>query len=263
MARLAIQVLAISRRHAVPKIQSAWFAQAPEFERWDRGGGNVHRLARVDPSVVVEISGVVHAGATIGESSHVGSGCIVGPDVCIGSSVVLRYNVVLQNCSIGDFCTLHSGVCVGQDGFGFTYDSNNSIVKKPQELRVKIGNSVEIGANSSIDRGSWRDTVIGDNTKLDNLVQIGHNVVIGCDCMICGQVGIAGSCTLGDNVVLGGQAGVADHIEIASKVRIAAKSGVTSNITEPGDYAGFPAVPVKQWRESVVASRRLCDKHPK
>ncbi|XP_024515026.1 probable UDP-3-O-acylglucosamine N-acyltransferase 2, mitochondrial isoform X2 [Selaginella moellendorffii] len=195
MGRLAIQMLAISRRHAVPKIQSAWFAQAPEFERWDRGGGNVHRLARVDPSVVVEIGGVVHAGATIGESSHVGSGCIVGPDVCIGSSVVLRYNVVLQNCSIGDFCTLHSGVCVGQDGFGFTYDSNNSIVKKPQELRVKIGNSVEIGANSSIDRGSWRDTVIGDNTKLDNLVQIGHNVVIGCNCMICGQVGIAGSCT--------------------------------------------------------------------
>ncbi|EFJ09514.1 hypothetical protein SELMODRAFT_447658 [Selaginella moellendorffii] len=222
MARLAIQVLAISRRHAVPKIQSAWFAQAPEFERWDRGGGNVHRLARVDPSVVVEISGVVHAGATIGIT---------------WCCKTVRLEIFAPSIAV------------------FAWDK--------MELRVKIGNSVEIGANSSIDRGSWRDTVIGDNTKLDNLVQIGHNVVIGCDCMICGQVGIAGSCTLGDNVVLGGQAGVADHIEIASKVRIAAKSGVTSNITEPGDYAGFPAVPVKQWRESVVASRRLCDKHPK
>ncbi|EFJ35884.1 hypothetical protein SELMODRAFT_404190 [Selaginella moellendorffii] len=201
MGRLAIQMLAISRRHAVPKIQSAWFAQAPEFERWDRGGGNVHRLARVDPSVVVEIGGVVHAGATIGIT---------------WCCKTVRLEIFAPSIAV------------------FAWDK--------MELRVKIGNSVEIGANSSIDRGSWRDTVIGDNTKLDNLVQIGHNVVIGCNCMICGQVGIAGSCTLGDNVVLGGQAGVADHIEIASKVRIAAKSGVTSNITEPGDYAGFPAV---------------------
>ncbi|XP_024518971.1 probable UDP-3-O-acylglucosamine N-acyltransferase 2, mitochondrial isoform X3 [Selaginella moellendorffii] len=240
MARLAIQVLAISRRHAVPKIQSAWFAQAPEFERWDRGGGNVHRLARVDPSVVVEISGVVHAGATIGITWCCKT---VRLEIFAPSIAVFAWDkMVLDSLTTQTIALSRS---------------------PRKELRVKIGNSVEIGANSSIDRGSWRDTVIGDNTKLDNLVQIGHNVVIGCDCMICGQVGIAGSCTLGDNVVLGGQAGVADHIEIASKVRIAAKSGVTSNITEPGDYAGFPAVPVKQWRESVVASRRLCDKHPK
>ncbi|KAH6558689.1 hypothetical protein KP509_1Z049700 [Ceratopteris richardii] len=124
-------------------------------------------------------------------------------------------------------------------------------------LQVNIGNHVEIGANSCVDRGSWRNTVIGDHTKIDNQVQIGHNVIIGCCCMICGQVGLGGSCTVGDFVVLGGKVGVADHVSIVSKVKVAAKSGVTRDITRPGDYAGFPAVPVAEWRKKVVHLSKL------
>ncbi|KAL5057709.1 hypothetical protein RYX36_029313 [Vicia faba] len=127
-------------------------------------------------------------------------------------------------------------------GFGFYVDGDGKMIKKPQKLNVIIGSNVEIGANTCIDRGSWRDTVIGDNSKIDNLVQIGHNVVIGKSCMLCGQVGIAGSATIGDYVTMGGRAAVRDHVSIASKVRLAALSCVTKDITEPGDYGGFPAV---------------------
>eukprot|EP01018_Ginkgo_biloba_P011126 Gb_16416 [translate_table: standard] len=142
-------------------------------------------------------------------------------------------------------------------GFGHFVDQQGNMVKKPQLLYARIGNHVEIGANTCIDRGSWRDTVIGDHTKIDNLVQIGHNAVIGRCCMLCGKVGISGSVTLGDYVVFGGGAGAADHVSIVSKVRMAACSCATTNINEPGDYAGFPAVPSREWRKSIIAFRKL------
>ncbi|KAH8955648.1 hypothetical protein BDL97_08G151900 [Sphagnum fallax] len=155
--------------------------------KWERGGGFVDSLANVHSSAIVEVGAVVHAHAHVGPNTHILSGCIVGPNVNVGSSTTLGYNVVLQNCSVGNSCILHSGVCVGQDGFGFMVNDAGAVVKKPQLLQVQIGNHVEIGANSCIDRGSWRDTVIGDHTKIDNLVQIGHNVVVGRCCMLCGQ----------------------------------------------------------------------------
>ncbi|CAN6471930.1 unnamed protein product [Victoria cruziana] len=124
-------------------------------------------------------------------------------------------------------------------------------------LHARIGSHVEIGANSCIDRGSWRDTIIGDHSKIDNLVQIGHNVVIGRCCLLCGQVGIAGSVTLGDYVILGGRVAVRDHVSIISKVRLAANSCVTKNINEPGDYGGFPAVPMKEWRKQIAKIRHI------
>ncbi|KAJ6402054.1 hypothetical protein OIU84_014181 [Salix udensis] len=129
-----------------------------------------------------------------------------------------------------------------------------------QLLNAVIGNHVEIGANTCIDRGSWRDTVIGDHSKLDNLVQIGHNVVIGKGCMLCGQVGIAGSVTMGDYVTLGGRVAIRDHVSIASKVRLAANSCATKDITEPGDYGGFPAVPIHEWRRQVACRYRISKK---
>ncbi|KAG2688187.1 hypothetical protein I3760_09G083600 [Carya illinoinensis] len=117
-----------------------------------------------------------------------------------------------------------------------------SFVFPLQLLDARVGNHVEIGANTCIDRGSWRDTVIGDHSKIDNLVQVGHNVVVGKSCMLCGQVGIAGSVTIGDYVTFGGRVAVRDHVSIVSKVRLAATSCVTKDIKEPGDYGGFPAV---------------------
>uniref|UniRef100_A0A0E0AK25 UDP-3-O-[3-hydroxymyristoyl] glucosamine N-acyltransferase non-repeat region domain-containing protein n=1 Tax=Oryza glumipatula TaxID=40148 RepID=A0A0E0AK25_9ORYZ len=220
-----------------------------EFVPWHNGGGVLHRAASVDPTVVVEAGAVVHSGAVLGKDVVVGSGAVVGPSVSIGQSTRIWYNVVLSNCSVGEFCTIHNGACIGQDGFGFFVGDDG------QMLHAKIGNHVEIGANTCIDRGSWRDTVIGDETKIDNLVQIGHNVVIGKCCMICGQAGIAGSATLGDYVTLGGRVAIRDHVSIASKVRLAANSSVTKDIQKPGDYGGFPAVPINEWRRQTANLR--------
>mmetsp|Transcript_22478 Transcript_22478/g.31265 ORF Transcript_22478/g.31265 Transcript_22478/m.31265 type:complete len:339 (+) Transcript_22478:115-1131(+) len=228
-----------------------------QFRVWKNGGGQVHCDADVDPSAVVEIGAVVHAGAKIAGLVLVGSGSVVGPAVSVGANTVLHYNVALSHCDIGESCIFHHGVCLGQDGFGFLVDpKTGEVVKKPQELRVLVGSHVEIGAGSCVDRGSWRDTTIGDHTKIDNLVQIGHNVHIGKCCFLCGHVALGGSCTLGDYVVLAGKSAVKDHIKIVSQVRVAAKSGVINDITAPGDYAGFPALPAREWRRQIVEARR-------
>lgn len=230
-----------------------------EFLPWHNGGGILHRAASVDPTSVVEPGAVVHSGAVLGREVVVGSGAVVGPSVSIGQSTRIGYNAVLSNCSVGDFCIIHNGASIGQDGFGFFVDEAGQVKKKPQMLYARIGDHVEIGANTCIDRGSWRETMIGDHTKIDNLVQIGHNVVIGKCCIICGQVGIAGSATLGDYVTLGGRVAIRDHVSIVSKVRLAANSSVTKDIQEPGDYGGFPAVPINEWRRQT-ANLRLFSK---
>ncbi|XP_020591353.1 probable UDP-3-O-acylglucosamine N-acyltransferase 2, mitochondrial isoform X2 [Phalaenopsis equestris] len=233
------------------------------FAEWHNGGGLFHRSAHVDPSVFIEIGAIVHQKAIIGAEVHIGSGSIVGPSVSIGQSTNIRYNTVLSNCSVGMSCVIHNGSSIGQDGFGYFVDEEGNMMKKPQSLYVRIGDHVEIGANSCIDRGSWRDTVIGDYTKIDNLVQIGHNAVIGKCCILCGQVGIAGSVTIGDYCTLAGRVAVKDHVTISSKVRLAANSCVTKDVGEPGDYAGFPAVPIHQWRRQSATLRRLSKKDPK
>ncbi|XP_077243503.1 putative UDP-3-O-acylglucosamine N-acyltransferase 2, mitochondrial isoform X2 [Tasmannia lanceolata] len=211
-----------------------------EFEKWHNGGGFVHKLACIDPTAVIEIGAAVHPKSFLGANVHIGSGAVVGPSVMIGQSTKIGYNVSLSNCSVGNSCVIHNGVCIGQDGFGFFVDEQGNILKKPQLLYVRVGNQVEVGANTCIDRGSWRDTAIGDHSKIDNLVQIGHNVVLGKCCMLCGQVGIAGSVTIGDYVTLGGKVAIRDHVSIASKVRLAANSCVTKDIAESGDYGSNP-----------------------
>ncbi|KAH6778729.1 Trimeric LpxA-like enzymes superfamily protein [Perilla frutescens var. hirtella] len=227
-----------------------------EFEKWCNGGGLFHKSACIDPSARIEIGALVHSESVVGANVYVGSGSVVGPAVTIGQSTRTGYNVVLSNCTIGDFCVIHHGVCIGQDGFGFFVDEQGLMVKKSQCLKARIGNCVEIGANTCIDRGSWRDTVVGDHTKIDNLVQIGHNVEIGKNCMLCGQVGVAGSVTIGDYVILGGRVSIRDHVCVTSKVRLAANSCVTKNICDAGDYGGFPAVPIHEWRKQVASVRQ-------
>nr|XP_009777399.1 PREDICTED: probable UDP-3-O-acylglucosamine N-acyltransferase 2, mitochondrial isoform X2 [Nicotiana sylvestris] len=209
-----------------------------DYLRWGNGGGTFHKTASIDPSAFVEIGAVVHSECAVGAECRIGCGAIIGPTVTIG-----------QSTKIG-------GVCIGQDGFGFFVDEQGNMVKKPQTLNVRIENHVEIGANTCIDRGSWRDTVVGEHTKIDNLVQIGHNVVIGRSCIICGQVGVAGSVTIGDYVTFGGRVGIRDHVNIASKVRLAANSCVTKDISEPGDYGGFPAIPIRDWRRQIAIHRQ-------
>ncbi|OIV92586.1 hypothetical protein TanjilG_07577 [Lupinus angustifolius] len=226
------------------------------FHKWHNGGGIFHESASIHSTSLLQVGAIVHSHSVIAPNVVIASGTVVGPSVIIAHSTSIGFNVSLSNCSIGDSCVIHNGVCIGQDGFGFYVDGDGNMIKKPQTLNVIVGNRVEIGANTCIDRGSWRDTVIGDNTKIDNLVQIGHNVVIGKNCMLCGQVGIAGSATIGDYVTMGGRVAVRDHVSIASKVRLAAMSCITKDIKESGDYGGFPAVSIHKWRKQVASSRR-------
>uniref|UniRef100_A0A0R0LMR7 Glucose-1-phosphate adenylyltransferase/Bifunctional protein GlmU-like C-terminal hexapeptide domain-containing protein n=1 Tax=Glycine max TaxID=3847 RepID=A0A0R0LMR7_SOYBN len=144
---------------------------ADKFHKWHNGGGTLHESASIDSTALVEVGAVVHSESIVGPNVRIGSGTIVGPSVTIAHSTNIGYNVALSNCCIGDSCVIHNGVCIGQDGFGFYVDGDGNMIKKPQMLNVIIGNNVEIGANTCIDRGSWRDTVIGDNSKIDNLVQ--------------------------------------------------------------------------------------------
>ncbi len=204
----------------------------------------------------------VGPGAVIGKEAELGRRCVVGPNTVIGSGVVLG-----DDCSIGPGATLvccilgakvivHCGVRIGQDGFGFALGPQGHR-KVPQLGRGVIGNDVEIGANTTIDRGAVPDTVIGDGTKIDNLVQIGHNVRLGRGCIVVSQVGISGSTTIGDFVMIGGQAGLTGHLSIGDGAQIAAQSGVMRDISPGIKVGGAPALPVRDWLRGVAALERM------
>lgn len=200
----------------------------------------------------IDAGAVIGAGVTIGPESRIGANSVVGDGVVIGTGSAVGANVTLQFCIIGDGVIIHPGVRVGQDGFGFAQDPAGH-VKVPQVGRVIIEDRVEIGANTTIDRGAGPDTVIGPGCMIDNLVQIGHNVNVGKGCVIVSQVGISGSTKLGDFVVLAGQAGVAGHLDIGTGAIVAAKGGVTKNLSGGRAYGGYPAVPIDIWRRQVAA----------
>ncbi|KAL7693595.1 putative UDP-3-O-[3-hydroxymyristoyl] glucosamine N-acyltransferase LpxD [Plasmopara halstedii] len=206
------------------------------------------------------INTFIHPSAQIGTGCNIGAFSTIGKDVVIGNNTFISSNVTLENCTIGTNVMIHPGVRIGQDGFGFLLDTNGFHVKKAQEFQVEIHNNVEIGANCTIDRGSWRNTVIGTGCKLDNLIQIGHNVQLGRGCAIAAQCGIAGSTTLGTNVHVGGQVGIAQHLIIGDNVRIAAKSGVMKHLASNATYGGTPAIPIMEYRRQLIQLER--QSHP-
>ena len=212
--------------------------------------------ARIEAGVTLDPLAVVGPRAEIGSGTLIGPGAVVGPDVRIGRDCAVGPHVSILHALIGDRVILHPGVRLGQDGFGFV-PSRHGHQKIPQTRRVIIQDDVEIGANTTIDRGATRDTVIGEGTKIDNLVQIGHNVCIGRHCLIVSQVGISGSVTVGDYAMLGGQVGVADHVTIGEGAMIGARAGVMSHIPPGGRWAGYPAEPVIEWKRGVATLRRL------
>jgi UDP-3-O-[3-hydroxymyristoyl] glucosamine N-acyltransferase len=181
---------------------------------------------------------------------------VIGPDVRIGRQCAVGAHASILHALIGDRVIIHPGVRIGQDGFGFL-PSRHGHQKIPQTRRVIIQDDVEIGANTTIDRGATRDTIVGEGTKIDNLVQIGHNVSIGRHCLIVSQVGISGSVTIGDFAVLGGQVGVADHLTIGEGAMLGAKAGVMSNVPAGGRWGGFPAEPAIDWKRGQAIVRRL------
>jgi UDP-3-O-[3-hydroxymyristoyl] glucosamine N-acyltransferase len=232
-----------------------------------------------EPEVVPAL---IHPSAVIDPSAEIADGVAIGPFCCIGARVRIEQGATIHNsvnlardvvigartvihsgvtiregCTLGSDCTVHNNTVIGADGFGYVPDANMGIRKVPQVGTVQIGDHVEVGACTSIDRAAVGVTRIGSFTKIDNQVQIGHNVTIGSHCLICAQVGIAGSALIGDQVVLGGGTGVADHVTVVSQVRVGGHCGVTSDILEAGDYLGMPAVKAQTYRRQVAALKRL------
>src|SRR5262245_30906411 len=219
-------------------------------------GAHVHPLARLENGVTVDPAAVIGAGAEIGGGTVIGAGAVIGPNVRIGRDCAIGARASIMHALIGDRVIIHPGCAIGQDGFGFVQGVRGAH-KVPQVGRVIIQDDVEIGANSTIDRGAIRDTVIGEGTKIDNLVQIAHNVSIGRHCLLAAQVGISGSTTVDDGVIMGGQAGVADHLTVGAGAMLGAKAGVLSDVPPGGRWGGFPARPGKQWLREVVTLERL------
>jgi len=228
---------------------------------WGEGGGiaagaHVHPTARLEPGVTIEPGAVIGAHAEIGTGSVIGANAVIGHDVRVGRNCHIAAQVTLIHCLLGNRVIIHSGTRVGQDGFGFAMGPRGH-QKVPQIGRVVIQDDVEIGANCSIDRGANRDTVIGEGSKIDNLVQIAHNVVIGRHCVIVSQVGVSGSTVLGDFVVLAGQAGITGHLKIGTGAQIGAQAGVMEDVPAGARIVGSPAKPIREFAREIATLKKL------
>jgi UDP-3-O-[3-hydroxymyristoyl] glucosamine N-acyltransferase len=232
--------------------KTAWDATAT-------AGAHIHPSARLEDGAVVEPGAVIGEEVQIGAGSRIAAGAVIGYRCTIGRDCFIGPRAVVTHALIGNNVIIHAGVAIGQDGFGFAMGRQGH-AKVAQIGRVIIQDLVEIGANSTIDRGALRDTVIGEGTKIDNLVQIAHNVVVGRHCVLVSQVGISGSSELEDFVVMGGKSGLAGHITIGAGTQIAGYSGVTENIPPGSRWGGIPAKPLKTWAREIAMIKRLTQK---
>lgn len=218
--------------------------------------------ASLSDGCVVEPGAVIKAGAEIGEGTLIEANAVIGEGVVLGKACRIGANATISHSLIGHHVRIYPGCRIGQDGFGFAIDPAG-FVKVPQLGRVIIGDGVEIGANTTVDRGAGPDTEIGAGTWIDNLVQIAHNVKIGRGCVIVSQVGISGSTVVEDFVMMGGQAGIAGHLHIGKGAKIGAQSGVMKDVPAGEDYLGSPAGPFKQTMRQHAMLRRLANKDKK
>ncbi len=244
--------------------QRAFISLIPDFYAEYTSPQGVHPSATIHPSASLGVGVSIGPGCVIGESCSISDNVRLDANVVIYSGVSIGANThihsgcaIREGCRVGSHCVVHNNVVIGADGFGYLSDPKTGISKVPQVGIVEIGDHVEIGACTSIDRGTVGATIIGSHVKIDNQVQIGHNVRVDSHAIVCAQVGIAGSCHIQRGVVLGGGAGVADHVTIVSGSRVGGHAGVTSSIEEPGDYMGFPAIKATQYRRQQAVIRRL------
>jgi UDP-3-O-[3-hydroxymyristoyl] glucosamine N-acyltransferase len=226
----------------------------------------IHPTAVVDPAATIGPGCEIGPFAVIGAGAEIGAGSVIGPHAAVGDGVVLGEgcrigaHATISHAICGRFVVLHPGARVGQEGFGFAVTPEGGFETMPQLGRVLLGDRVEIGANACVDRGSQGDTVLGAGTRLDNLVQVGHNVRTGRGCVLVAQVGIAGSASLGDGVQMAGQAGLAGHLHIGDRARVGAQAGVMNDVPPGTDVVGSPAWPAKETLRALAALRRMGQK---
>ena len=224
----------------------------------------IEQPSYISEGVTVPEDAYIGAFAYIGKNVQLGKGVQIYPHTYIGDNVKIGDHTILYsgvkiyyNCQVGNDCILHAGVVIGSDGFGFEPDAKGVNQKLPQIGNVIIEDDVEIGANTTIDRAMMGSTIVRRNAKIDNLVQIGHNVEVGASDFLCAQVGIAGSSKIGSHCILAGQVGVAGHLEIADNCVFGAQSGIPSSVRKPGMYQGSPIIDAMNWRRSVVGFKQL------
>lgn len=226
------------------------------------GESGVSPASHIDPTAHIEPGAIIEAGVVVGPHASVGSGTVIAANAVIGRSVQIGRDgyvgphASIQYALVGNNVIIHAGARIGQDGFGFAGGARGP-ERVPQIGRVIIQDNVEIGANSTVDRGAMADTVIGENSKIDNLVQIAHNVRIGRNCIIAGLTGISGSVVVGDNVMMGGGVGLADHLTIGAGAQLAARSGLMHDVPAGEVWAGFPAKPMKYAMREFAVLKKL------
>ncbi|BHH82897.1 UDP-3-O-(3-hydroxymyristoyl)glucosamine N-acyltransferase [Desulforhopalus sp. 52FAK] len=235
-----------------------YFLQAPFIAKGIHERAVIGENGSISSEVTIGALVVVGDRVTIGERVTLEPGVVIGDDVMIGDDCVIRSNVtVYKGCKIGNRVSIHSGTVIGSDGYGYAANERGEHIKRPQVGIVRIDDDVEIGSNSCIDRAAYGETWIKSGCKIDNLVQIAHNVVIGENSLIVSQVGISGSTTLGRNVVMGGQAATTGHINIGDQVMIAARGAAHTNLEKGAVVGGAPAIPIRQWAKSCAVFNKL------
>lgn len=255
-------------RLVTPRPQAAYATIAARLHRPRRvaaGGSAIDPSAEIEDGVVLGHNVVVAANAKIGRGSEIGANTVIGPGVCIGRGCAIGANVTIGFALIGDNVRILAGAVIGEAGFGIGVGQTGAI-DLPQLGRVILQDGVTVGANSCIDRGAYDDTVVGENTKIDNQVQIGHNVRIGRNCVLCGHTGLSGSTIVGDGVMFGAKAGIADHVTIGDGAQVMAAAGVMHDIPAGEAWGGAPAVPARQffrqiaWLARAAGTRRQTGK---
>ncbi|HWA02813.1 MAG TPA: UDP-3-O-(3-hydroxymyristoyl)glucosamine N-acyltransferase [Rhizomicrobium sp.] len=253
--RSCVAVPCASVPHAFAAAAGLFYPQSG-LVHWEQETA-IHPDARLGKDVKLAPGVVLGPGVEIGDATRIGPNTVIGRGVAIGRRCEIGSNVTIGHAYVGDDVVVLSGAQIGNPGFGFA-SSRDGHIKIPQLGRVILQDKVEIGACTAVDRGALGDTVIGEGTKIDNLVQIGHNTRIGRHTVIVGHVGISGSCELGDFVTVGGQVGIADHVHIGDGARLAGRAGFVPG-TYPGgrDYGGMPAKPLREWAREMAALSRL------